>query len=112
MSQKNRNMQGLLQRAKLSLLYRNLLDLQSSAVPSLLLQEPVSLPAAAWRHWLAQQAGISSQASNAESSKIACLNGVRGVLHLGGEDVYHFLNVRRMHEKIFSNAIDAHSVNA
>lgn len=100
-------MQGLVQRAKLSLLYRDLLNLHFRAVPSVLLQEPVSLPAAAWKHWLSQQVRLSSQASNGESSKIACLNGVRGVLHLGGEDVYHFLNVRRIHKKIFGNAIDA-----
>ncbi len=41
------------------------------------------------------QARNSSQEANGETSKIACLNDVRGVLHLGGEDIHHFLNVRK-----------------
>ena len=88
------DMQALLQRSARALLQSKLLNLHSYVAPTTYFQEPVSLPAAAWRHWLISQAEFCSHAATSDTSKIACLNGVRGVLHLGGEDVHHFLNVR------------------
>jgi hypothetical protein len=88
------DMQSLLQRSARALLQSKLLNMHIDVAPTTYMQEPVSLPAAAWRLWLINQAGFCSQAATSNTSKIACLNEVRGVLHLGGEDVHHFLNVR------------------
>jgi hypothetical protein len=88
-------MGSILQRSASPLLLGSVQRALNHSPPDLTVVQPISLVATAWMQWLRKNvsSACSENQDQLNGPRTACLNDIRGVMRLSGEDVHHFLNV-------------------